>query len=52
MEVHIPSCSVKSEDILRACWQGHFEAKKTSLRGLVVPAVEDDKFGALSAGLT
>ena len=43
---------MKSEDIYNACWRGHFEAKKTSLRGLVVPAVGDDKFGALSAGLT
>ena len=50
--MHLPSCSVKSEDILNAFEQGHFEAKKASLRGLAVPAVEDDDFGALSADLT
>ena len=43
---------MKSEDILNAFKQGHFEARKANLRGLVVPAVEDDNFGALSAGLT
>ena len=48
----LPLCSVKSEDILNAFKQGHFEAKKVNLRALVVPAVEDDNFGALSAGLT
>ena len=43
---------MKSEDILNAFKQGHFEAKKANLRALIVPAVEDDNFGALSAGLT
>ena len=50
--MQLPSCSVKSEDILNAFKEGHFVAKKAWLEGLVVPAAQDDYFGVRSADMT
>ena len=43
--VPLPSRSDESEDIFEAFKDGHFVAKKVRLKGLVVPAAQDDYFG-------
>ncbi len=37
---------------MHACWVDHFEVKKTHLKGIVVPAIQDDSFDVLLADST
>ena len=37
---------------MNACWVDHFEVKKVHLKGIVVPAIQDDRFDDLLADST
>ena len=37
---------------MNACWVDHFEVKKAHLKGIVVPAIQDDNFDDLLAEST
>ena len=37
---------------MNACWVDHLEVKKAHLKGIVVPAIQDDSFDVLLADST